>query len=276
MKAYRCLEAAMFIGKLQNLMTGLKRLSLKNPGEPVKAERLGFVEGLLVEIKKYCKETDHNAHEFKNSYETADSAVWCVRRNNPPLTTSALHSELRHVMEGIFRDMLEHWFAYVPRDLSKYFAKERPFGEAVYQNFPKARAEATEAGNCLALDCNTAAVFHLMRVAEYGLRSIAKKVNVTLTHKGQNQPIEYADWDKVITGVQNKITAMRQLSHGKVREQNLNFYSDAADHCSYVKDIWRNTVSHTRRPYNAAEALAVWQRVEQFMGKLATDLRRAR
>lgn len=38
-----------------------------------------------------------------------------------------------------------------------------------------------------------------------------------------------------------------------------------------MKDIWRNTVSHTRKAYNQPEALAVMERVKDFMRFLARN-----
>jgi hypothetical protein len=48
-------------------------------------------------------------------------------------------------------------------------------------------------------------------------------------------------------------------------------YSDAADHCEFMKDIWRNNVSHTRKAYSDPEAVAVLQRVREFMEFLAVN-----
>jgi hypothetical protein len=104
-----------------------------------------------------------------------------------------------------------------------------------------------------------------MRVAEYGLRKLAKQLKVTLRQDGKIQPIEYADWNKVITAIKNKIAEIRRLPSGPKREKALQFYSDAADRCEYMKDIWRNELAHTRRLYNKAETSAVITRVRLFI-----------
>lgn len=111
-----------------------------------------------------------------------------------------------------------------------------------------------------------------MRVAEYGLRSVAKAVRVRLVNKGARQPVEYADWQEVINGIRKAVAAARQLPHGPKKDKRLQFYSDAADQCEYMKDIWRNTISHTRRPYSTTEALGVMQRVEAFMTLLSDKM----
>jgi hypothetical protein len=140
---------------------------------------------------------------------------------------------------------------------------------SVSRSFPKAVADIVDAGNCLVAGCNTAAVFHLMRVSEYGLRALARRLKVTLTHKGVRQPVEYADWNKVITAIKNEIASLRKLSSGPKQDQRLNFYSHVADQAEYFKDIWRNPTSHARRSYNAPEALGVRSRVRDFMVRIA-------
>jgi hypothetical protein len=111
----------------------------------------------------------------------------------------------------------------------------------------------------------------MMRVAEMGLRNIAKKVGVKLIDKGKPQPIEYATWDKVIQGVNAKIIAARALPHGPRKNKNLQFYSQAADQIIYIRDTWRTEVSHTRKSYNDGEAFGVITRVREFMELLATN-----
>jgi hypothetical protein len=108
-----------------------------------------------------------------------------------------------------------------------------------------------------------------MRVAEYGLRKLANRVNATITDKGRTYPIEYGDRNKVIVAVRGKISLARARTKGPKREKSLQFYSDAADHCEYMKDIWRNEISHTRRRYNKSETLAVFNRVREFVQLIA-------
>ena len=121
------------------------------------------------------------------------------------------------------------------------------------------------AGNCLAAECHTAAVFHAMRVAEHGIRVLAKRLNVSLTHKGKPLPIEFATWDKVISAIKNRLTVISQSPHNSKRQEKLAHYSDLADRCLYMKDLWRNDLMHTRLQINRIEAAGVLQRVREFI-----------
>jgi hypothetical protein len=152
--------------------------------------------------------------------------------------------------------------------LDAYVDNASLFGEIVSSNFPDAMLDATACGNCLAVGLNTAAVFHLMRVAEYGLRMIAANLNVTLVDKGKPQPIEHAEWQKILTAINNKIDAAKALQQGPVKSGAIGFYKKAADYCTYLQDE-RNTVAHARKDYNPGEALGVLERVRHFMAFLA-------
>ena len=72
--------------------------------------------------------------------------------------------------------------------------------------------------------------------------------------------------------IKNKITRARTAPAGPKKQAKLEFYSDAADHCVFMKDIWRNNVSHSRKPYKPGEAQAVLERVRDFMIFLADNL----
>jgi hypothetical protein len=174
------------------------------------------------------------------------------------------------IVAGIIDNLESRKFMFVPSDQAAYWGSALTLGESLRAEFSLAAlGEATEAGNCYAAGRWTACVFHCMRLAEHGLRKLAKRVHVTLNHKGKNYPVEYADWEAVITAIKNKITQSRQIPRGPKKVEELRFYSSAADQCEYMKDIWRNEISHTRRQYSKPESLAVINRVREFIESLS-------
>ena len=184
---------------------------------------------------------------------------------------SSAKAYLDSLIGALQTEMRKQKFIRVEERLCSFADQEKLFGDAVFDRFKHARPDIREAGNCIAVGLPTAAVFHLMRVAEYGLRSLARRLKVTLTtHHGQNHPVDYADWEKVIVGIKNTLTAARGLAPGPRRQAKLERYSDAADHCTFMKDIWRNNISHARKPYKDSEAISVLERVRDFMQFLTT------
>jgi hypothetical protein len=177
------------------------------------------------------------------------------------------------LIEAVESELKFRRFAYVPVDRAHKLDNIDHDWADTQTAFPQAKDDVRDAIECYALDKHTACIFHLMRVSEHGLRKLARRLKVSLTDKGQKQPLEYADWDKVITGIKQKIGSVRSLAKGPKRERQLRLWSEAADHCEYMKDNWRNAVSHTRKPYGSTEALLASERVHAFMNFLARSLK---
>jgi hypothetical protein len=147
--------------------------------------------------------------------------------------------------------------------------KEKLFGDEVYSVFGDARDDVRNTGNCIALGLPIASIVYSMRVAEYGLRKLARTLHVRLTHTRRSCAIEFADWHNLITAIKNKIREVRNLPVGPRKQIQLEGYSSAADHCEYMKDIWRNNTAHTRKLYTLPEAIGAFERVRDFMQFLA-------
>jgi hypothetical protein len=181
-----------------------------------------------------------------------------------------LLAEVRQLRESLFAALSRIKAFRVPPERVEYIDLPTAWHEAgILPWFPDAIYDIEAAGECLAMDLNTASVFHSMRIAEHGLRWLARKLKVKLTDKGKPMPITHATWDKVITGVKNRIAAARAGSAGVKKQNELARLARAVDQCDYMKDIWRNDVAHARREYNSADAKAALDRVRDFMQSLA-------
>jgi hypothetical protein len=166
------------------------------------------------------------------------------------MDASRLQGEAEHAYNAYVDGINKLKYIFIPEPLCGLVDQDKLFGEAVWKKFPKSRDDVRDAGNCLAIGCGTAAVFHLMRVSEHGMRALARRLRVRLSHSKANHPLEYADCNKVITGIKSKIAGLRALSPGPKKQRQIEFYSDLADQCEYIKDAWRNTVSHSRKPFS--------------------------
>lgn len=178
-------------------------------------------------------------------------------RNDP-------RQELRALRDGVQVELGKLHFAAISSTNGRFFEQEKLFGDSVDKKFEQARGDIKDAGNCLSAGLPTACVFHLMRVAEFGVRSLAKRVGVKL-----RKPVEFATWGEVIQGINRTLNSIRTQAHGFRANRRLQFYSDAAERCVYIKDLWRNEVSHTRKRYTEGEALEAMGRVRGFMEMLA-------
>ena len=239
-----------------------------------------FPVGLAAQITAVIQFAEPHCKNF-GFQDTAMLPLWNIKaalekirllKPNTLDPSADIARDLKSLRKTIEMELGKRKFVYVEPKNIAYFEQDRLYGDLVYETFQAARQDLKDAGNCLAISLPTACMFHLMRVTEHGLRSLARKMHVQLTHKGKNCPIEFGDWDKLITGIKNKITAARSLSAGSKKQAQLEMYSNAADHCEYMKDIWRNNLSHSRKAYIDQEALAALVRVGDFMTFLAKHL----
>lgn len=186
---------------------------------------------------------------------------------NHDMTIAQIEPMLKELHNDIVDDLSHQLFLMVPEDrASLYRQPEPPFGENVAARFPNAAYDIAAAARCMALDEWTAAVFHLMRVLEKGLHSLATHLGL-----GLSSEIELENWKNIIDQIERGIRALEQTPKSASKTKALRFYSEAASQFRYFKDAWRNHVSHARAQYDEREALVIFEHVRTFMHDLAED-----
>jgi hypothetical protein len=149
----------------------------------------------------------------------------------------------------------------------------RLLGEKVLVAFPSAENDIENAAHCLSMNLNTAAVFHLMRVAELGMRALARHLKI----KVKRNTIDSAGWTEIIQDIKD-VTAVRwgKRPKGKKARQKatafLKFCEVATNELNMFKEVWRNNVMHAGLPYNEHDAHGVYIHVRDFMQRLATQV----
>src|SRR6185312_9878513 len=135
--------------------------------------------------------------------------------------------------------------------------------------FKLACPDIQEAGNCLATECNTAAVFHLMLAFEWCLRTFASDLGLNRfkdwsPKRGQFQytPVGYGVWEKLLTQLPKKAEKRINALRPGARKQRLQeYYSSCFEDIKWVKDAWRNHIMHSRQQYDRDQALSVFTHV---------------
>ncbi len=192
--------------------------------------------------------------------------------DHEPSTCQTVDALLRHLITTATKEMNGKVVVFIPKERARYFnkdAKEALFGSDVYTAFPEARDDIKYAGNCISADLNTAAVFHLMRTVEHGMRSLANHLGVKI----RNRTLESADWGTLIKAIRAKIE-LRQQKYDKSKRKKkgefkkLDFYRAITDEMNVFRQNWRNNTMHTRSSYKASEAVGVFDRVCDFMQRL--------
>jgi hypothetical protein len=188
------------------------------------------------------------------------------------IDVAEFETEIRHVVDALRDDLGERGYVYVVPGRVKFLTNDHLLGPAVSEKFPKARYDIREAGNCFAVDANTAAIFHMMRVAEHGLRALAYDRRVKVP-KG---PFDLATWEDMIKELERAENAIQGYPKTHAREAQYRFYHGAMMEVRSFKNVWRNPYMHTRAGLREdderREAERVMTRVGDFMKLIATRI----
>jgi hypothetical protein len=183
-----------------------------------------------------------------------------------------IYAQLRTLAEQMRQDMDAVRLAVVFKDQAQFFEQDELFGPKFHGMASVAiNSEIKAAGNCLAADLPTAAVFHLMRVAERGLHALAVHLQIPQI---KPYPLEFSDWREVIQAIGNKLDDMAKrvdlTPRGLAKDQEIQFNRGLLNALTFFKEAYRNPVSHLRGTYNEHGARDVYRRVEDFMKELAS------
>jgi hypothetical protein len=137
----------------------------------------------------------------------------------PGCTYQIIEAELQGLETTLVADLERHAFAYIPLGRVRFCEHDSLFGERAKKALPSADYDIREAGNCLAVGAFTASVFHLMRVVERCLRALAKERHVTF-----GDPIELQQWQQIIDGIEQSVTALLPTLSRKARTEARTFY----------------------------------------------------
>jgi hypothetical protein len=197
-------------------------------------------------------------------------------------TWDGLFYEARTLREVIEAELQYKRFAFVPTDRAVQLDNIDKDWIEVQKQFPSAISDIRDAVECYALDKNTAAVFHAMRVVEWGLRALCVNLGFRrLRQKFKKSggkvsyiPIEYSEWEKILTQLQDRVDAkIVKVKRRPLKQQLQEFYYPALQDIRGIRDAWRNHVMHTRQEYKPKDADAVLDHVKRLMNTLATRIR---
>lgn len=184
---------------------------------------------------------------------------FCLEFENPEasLKIRDVWSRWEEVNSRLFDEFESHGkFFYIPQARADLFETQEPFGPVISRKFPKLIEDAQEAAKCYACARYTACVFHLMRVMEYGVQRLGKKLKVEIDVENEN-------WQNILNSITKEIKLM------DAKKQRTKLYAEIANHLYNVKVAWRNTVMHPKATYTEEEAENLLAQVGAFMRSLA-------
>ena len=279
MKLFKSREFALFLNDLQESQNLYERCreALKSGDtsvQPLSESEIERVLEFLKEGEHLCADTGLRGSSVKlfathsHLKHFPEKADW-----------SSLYSDYRNISDVMMSEFWNRKFVQVPADYQTYVNSPALFGDVVNTAFPSAREDMKQAGNCLAVECGTAAVFHLMRAVEWGLRSLCGSLGILRilkkkTGKPKYIPVAWAEWDKMLEAVHDRVDKkMLSMAAGKRKQDAQEFYYPLLRDLRGFKEAFRNHVMHTRREYTPEDAKAVLDHVQRFMTLLATKVK---
>jgi hypothetical protein len=234
-------------------------------GQP-NVQAMQEVRVYLNSVKDLCEKLDMQA---------SAKQVWelelTLKSLKPNLTEiSTFLTTLLRTMNGELNTRI---FAYIPQTKTDYMEQDALFGDDVNKKFPTAAPEIKAAGNCIAADLNTAAVFHFMRATEVGLRALANHLGVkTVTARGKPKPVDSAMWGEIISHIQGNMQSLVQGATTQEKKENTEFHNEMLLVCNAFKELWRNPVSHSTKTFDEYDVLGVFGNVKRFMIRLSSRI----
>jgi hypothetical protein len=225
---------------------------------------IGVVASLGIEDGGFTTYVKGVSDHVESLYGGIWQGIFEVRAN-------VLASDYRRIRESLREELARYKFVHIPSSGAVFFHQERLFGDAVYDSFPTARYDIAEAGNALAFEMYTAAVFHLMRAAEIGLRALARDRRIVYLPKKNNAHISMGTWEDILRELDREAAQIANWPNvlGEVKAQAQAFYNSSILEYRGFKDAFRNHVMHTRWPILREEALSNKEHVQRLMQILA-------
>ena len=271
MNRFDALAIAASVSSLHGLACGCRKQEIISgkKGVAAGAERISMADAILKGVAMWGI-----SYGMKRASACARTAQRYIAAEKD---VTSMRAQLMNVVNAIMDDLTKRTFLGVTEQRS-LVDRDDLFGAEVLAAFPNARDDIKAVGNCMAAECNTAAVFHMMRAVEWGLRSLCAHLGVKSvrcrnkkTGKVTYKPISYQQWETILGQLQARVEKrIGKLRAGPVKQKWQEFYFPAIQDLNAFREAFRNHVMHARREYSAAEADATRDRVERFMRLLAT------
>lgn len=252
--------------RLWSVWSSLKESRQDDPaGTPSTAERKKIISTLDATAELWLK------IDLTGDLEMIQNVISCLK-NTPYKNYSEVTEALGIIISKTRTELEALSFACIPINKDRFFEQSELFGKAVKEACSdEINAHIKDAGNCLAAELNTAAAFHLMLVAEFGMRALANCLKVEL----KNIPTKEAGWSSLIKKIKKEIERREtenEATQNKEEKEFLKICRLSNEQVFFFKEIWRDNTMHAQIRFNEAEALGVFERVKKFMQILETRI----
>jgi hypothetical protein len=155
-----------------------------------------------------------------------------------------------------------------PKEKAAFLLRLAGDWASIFRAFPSLTQEIEQGVDCFALNRNAACVFHMMRISEIGMRSLARERQVSFP----KQPLEWAEWENIVDQIEsNAKPVIPSLPKGPERDAARAFYTAAVAQLRAFKET-RNRVMHMRGGFDDLDAQRTINQVRDFMNGLSSKI----
>jgi hypothetical protein len=193
-------------------------------------------------------------------------------KNEPVIKLIAVVTNFRFLQEILGTELGgKHLYLYPAGSVDMLLKTQDLWGPAGAA-FPSITTDVAYGVDCVALGHADAAIYHFVRVAEVGLRCLARERRVRVKTKNREYPLDYAEWGALLHKLKEaKDKIEKTKRRGATKDSALEFYGSALFALDSFKDV-RNSIMHVRRHYQIDEAATVMRQVRDFMNKISKKL----
>lgn len=186
-------------------------------------------------------------------------------------TYKEISDELERLYNEIRRDADREYFFHYPREMATLAigTGTDPEWITIIKEFPSAKREIETGIDCYAFEDWSGCVFHMVRIAELALRTIAGERGVTTI--GNNKPLEWGMWGDVFKAIDTKVEEIRNKPAGPKRDIADSFYRGAVSDLRFLQ-TYRDPAMHFRDDYGKGQSYDAMYRVKALMKTLASKL----
>lgn len=266
--------------RIVRLITMLEYLEDKFSGKATEAqysmlpldERPIYVDDSDRKIASVYAVNLNRALELLGSTHVNDALQHILDRiDSPVLTWSEAHGLLLRANRAVRTELRQHFFYHYKQAKGRMVDNFKDEWSFALLWYPPIENDAFAATDLYALGHNTASIFHSMRVAEFGLRVLAKDQRVKLD---KGRPLEWGTWQEIISKIETKREHVaKKMRAGRSKDRELAFYSGVLADLHGFKDEYRNSVSHLRAEYDEHQAIRALSLVHSFIDRVAARLK---
>jgi hypothetical protein len=193
-----------YIQALEQLDIARVRARSRDPNEIVPNDIKHLIHSDVQTIGSYCESL------------WLPTAMHRASRLTVALGTTATYEtilrEIEELWNALDHDSYEQFFYHYPTERLPYLRQYKVEWKLPLEAFPSIEPEIEAGVDCYALTHNTSCVFHMVRIAEVGLRTIGRERGVKKVRK--KVPIDWGTWGDVLKGIEPAIDQIRRKANG--------------------------------------------------------------